>query len=127
MKWLKVYKTFRGGRSKDDYMMLPDAMEADDIKEAAENWAERTSGGENYGWVVHWEPVDKPPIEWIDNKIESLERQIEIIDKNITTYEKERKVILEKIESNEEKIEIASIEKKKMIDDIMEFIRKESL
>jgi hypothetical protein len=125
MKWLKVYKTFRGGRSKDDYIRLPDVMDADDIKEAAENWAERAPGGENYGWTVHWEPVDKPPIEWIDKKIEGLERRIEAIDSNIRTMENEKVEILEKIRLKEEKINLTITEKNKIVADIMDFMRKE--
>jgi hypothetical protein len=122
-KWLRVWKTFRGGVSKPDYIMLhPD----DDERESARNWADRTVGGSNYGWTVHWKPVDMPPIEWIDKKIEGLERQIKAVDSNIKTYKKEKEEILKKIEVNQTKIETTIIEKDKMMDDIMEFIRRES-
>ena len=76
--WLKVYKTYRGGRSKDDYIKLPKDADKDDRKEYAVLWAENSPGGENYGWMVHWEPVDSPPLEWLRRElrytISSLQR-----------------------------------------------------
>ncbi len=120
-KWLRVWKTFRGGVSKPDYIMLhPD----DDEKECAENWAEKAPGGHNYGWTVHWKSVDAPPIEWIDNEIKGLERQIKAIDTHIVTYEKEKKIILKKIELSEKKINLATINRDKMLDDLVSNVRK---
>jgi len=72
--WLKVYKTFRGGRSKDDFIEVPDDCDDEDQKEAAKDWAERTDGGHAYGWTVYWEPKTPPP-EWVEKKIASLRRR----------------------------------------------------
>jgi hypothetical protein len=105
-KWLKVWKKFRGGVSKPDYLMMhPD----DDKEETAEIWATKAPGGHSYGWTVYWKSVDAPPIEWIDNEIEGLERQMKAIDSHIVTYKKEKEIILKKIEVNETKIEIHSL------------------
>ena len=122
-KWLKVRKSYQGGTSPDDYIIL---HPNDNPEEAARSWANKSPGGHNYGWTVHWSPVDSPPVEWIDKKIASLEKRIKVIDLNVKTMEKEKETILKKIEVNQAKIEINTIEKHKMMDDIMEFIRKES-
>jgi len=67
--WLKVYKTFRGGKSEDDYIKLPDDEKEQFYQDYAISWAEKTRGGENYGWIVHWEPVEYPPIEWLEAEL----------------------------------------------------------
>jgi len=116
-KWLRVRKSYQGGTSSFDYIMLhPD----DTAEEAARSWANRSPGGSNYGWTVHWTPVEMPPVEWIDSKIASLEKKIKIIDKNIVTYTKEKELLLKKIKANEVKINLASIERDLTIDKLME-------
>lgn len=68
MRFLKVYKTFRGGRH-DGWVIVPDwAEDPEDIEYLAKNWAEKTPGGDNYGWTVHWE-FGTPPIEWLEKEL----------------------------------------------------------
>jgi hypothetical protein len=74
LKWLKVWKKFRGGVSNPDYIMMhPD----DDKQESAESWAERSPGGHSYGWTVYWVPVELPPQKWLKNEIDDSLRQID--------------------------------------------------
>lgn len=76
--WLKVFKTFKGGRSQDDYIELPDGEKEEYHQDYAISWAEDSPGGENYGWVVHWKAVEHPPLEWLRKElrytISSLQR-----------------------------------------------------
>lgn len=68
MKFLKVYKTFRGGRH-DGWVVVPEwAKEEADIEYLAKIWAARAPGGDNYGWTVHWE-FGTPPIEWLEKEL----------------------------------------------------------
>ncbi len=119
-KWLKVRKSYQGGVSPDDYVMLhPD----DNAEEAARSWANKSPGGHSYGWTVHWSPVDSPPVEWLDKKIASLERQVKAIDSHIVTMEDEKDEILEKIRLSEEKIVKAAIDRDEIIEDMLKWIR----
>jgi len=72
--WLKVWKTYRGGTSKIDY--IESETDDDSQKENAKDWAANTSGGHCYGWKVYWEPVICPSDEWINEKIKSTEHAI---------------------------------------------------
>ena len=113
-KWLRVRKTYQGGTSDFDYIMLhPD----DNAEEAARSWARKSPGGHNIGWTVHWTPVDMPPIKWIDKKIEGLERQLKAVESNIEIHKKEEEIILKKMELNEKKLNLAITDKNKLIKD----------
>lgn len=81
--WLKIHKTFRGGRSKPHYIELDPSEESDYDskeeyhKELATDWAEGADGGHNYGWRVYWEEIDKPPQEWLVKHIKGLKDTLE--------------------------------------------------
>lgn len=77
MTWYRVYKTFRGGKSQYDYLEVPKYTKLKDVKDYAEDWAENTPGGHNYGWTVYWKKVRRPPKKWFQKEIEILKRQIE--------------------------------------------------
>lgn len=74
--WIKVYKTFRGGRSADDYLLLDESFTEDEVQEEAISWADKTSGGSNYGWKVYWEE-GTPTLQWLNDEIDSATATIE--------------------------------------------------
>ena len=75
MKWLKVHKTFRGGRSKDHFIEVVDNCSSDEQGDIAREWAEESEGGHNYGWTVYWKVVNFPPIEWLEKEIEWMQHK----------------------------------------------------
>jgi len=81
MGWYKVHKTFRNGQypEKDgmaEYIEVPKGTKKDDVKDYAEDWAERAEGGHNYGYKVFWKRVSKPSQLWLkkerDKEMESI-------------------------------------------------------
>lgn len=87
MKWYKVYKTFRGGQSKLDYISVPDDCDEEGVREEAEYWADSSAGGSNYGWTVYWTKIDKPPIDWIQKQIYNILYNIEHYKNKLKEYE----------------------------------------
>ena len=83
--WLKVHKTYRGGKSAFDYIQIDKNT---DQEEEARNWAERSPGGKNYGWEVHWEEVSRPPNPWLIKEIISAKNRILNTTAWITELEK---------------------------------------
>jgi len=68
LRFLRVRKTFRGGEHKG-WVLVPDwAQSPEDIEWLARNWAEKSPGGHNYGWTVHWE-FGTPPKIWLENEL----------------------------------------------------------
>ena len=97
MIWLKVRKHYRGGRSKNDYLLSDPDPERQE--ENAKDWAEHSEGGHCYGWTVYWEEVEKPPEEWLKKEIASVPEKIEDSKKRIralTRYSKKLEGLLEK-------------------------------
>ena len=72
MTWYKVYKTYRNGKSEIDYFEIPKYSKKDSVEEIAITWAEKTPGGENYGWRVYWEGVKKPSKKWLKKEIKKI-------------------------------------------------------
>jgi len=70
MAWYKIWKTFRGGESPVDYMEVPKYTKIKDVCDYAEEWADSTGGGENYGWRVYYNKVRRPSKVWIKNQIQ---------------------------------------------------------
>ncbi len=89
MTWYRVYKTFRNGQSKISYFEVPKYSKKDIVEDYARDWAERTSGGHNYGWTVYWSRVKKPSRKWLIYKIESLKQDIPYYKERIK-YTKKR-------------------------------------
>jgi len=86
VRWLKVWKTFRGGMN-EGYIMCNKSSDEEDFEAYARDWAEKSSGGHNYGWVVHWKEVDKPSPEWIhreqvklNSRLRGIKWQLDILE-----------------------------------------------
>ncbi|NOQ49801.1 MAG: hypothetical protein GQ553_03990 [Nitrosomonadaceae bacterium] len=76
MKFLKVWKTFRGGQH-EGWVIVPEwAKDPEDIKWLAKNWAENSIGGYNHGYTVHWE-FGVPTMDWLKGELGSA---MEIVD-----------------------------------------------
>jgi len=88
MTWYRVYKTFRGGKSPVGYFSVPKYSRKEYVKERACDWAENTSGGENYGWTVHWSRIKKPPKKWFKQEIENFLALINDYKETIKEYQK---------------------------------------
>ncbi len=84
MTWYKVYKRFRGGQSPVGYFSVPKYSDKEVVKDAAEDWAENTLGGENYGWTVYWSKAKRPSKKWLKRKIGVLCGTIEDCELRIT-------------------------------------------
>ena len=81
--WIKLIKHFQGG-SHTDYMLVDekDIDTPDKEQELMENWGENSDGGHNYGYKVDMHALDEnelPPLEWIEKKLASNEREIEYL------------------------------------------------
>jgi len=81
MGWYRVYKTFRGGQypSKGklaEYIETPKGTSLDDVKDYAEEWADRTPGGHNYGYQVYWNRVSRPSRAWLKSRCGDLKESI---------------------------------------------------
>jgi len=76
MAWYKVYKIFRGGKSKPDYIEVPKYTKAKDVEGYARDWAKSSPGGHNYGWTVYWSKIKNPPKKWLIGEIEDHECSI---------------------------------------------------
>ena len=66
MRWLKVWKRFRGGASKPSYIQ---SLCEEEDEGSARDWAERSPGDHEAGWTVYWEEVDSLPVDLIEDKI----------------------------------------------------------
>ncbi len=93
--WLEVWKYFKGGKSKMDYLEVSDGASRPHQEDEAKYWAERVPGGENYGWTVYWEEVDCPPLDWLEKRMVSLrERSIEYVELSVKLRKKANKIEL---------------------------------
>ena len=102
--WLKVYKTYRGGRSNFDYIEVDDYDKPEIQEEMSRDWAENTSGGSNYGWTVYREEIDRPPLEWINKEILSCYDGISNLEDKIEEL-KDLEDKIEELKDLEDKIE----------------------
>lgn len=87
MRFLKVWKTFRGGVN-EGWVIVPDwAKDPEDIKWLATHWAENSPGGYSYGWTVHWE-FGTPPLDWLKGELESAMDIVESKQSYVNLVEK---------------------------------------
>lgn len=85
--WIKFVKHFQGG-SKDDYMLVnPEDIDTPDKCETLmEYWGAQSEGGHYHGYRVDMFQLDEnelPPMEWIEKKLASNEREIGYLLKKI--------------------------------------------
>ena len=78
MKWLKVWKTYKGSE-RSGYTTV-ESYDEKEKEKAARMWAEKTPGGHNYDWAIHWEEVEKPDQEWLQKEYDRLKRKYDYID-----------------------------------------------
>ena len=95
MTWYKIHKTYRGGGSPIDYIEVPKGTKKDEVKEIAEAWAERRSGGGEAGWTVYWKRVNKPSQKWLSQEITLLHRKIDNCMHQVQLAEDEIKKLAE--------------------------------
>jgi len=89
MRWYRFWKTVHGHPAGELYTELdyePDDEE--NLKNEAEDWADRIHGGSHTGYKYGYQHVDKPPKEWIEHEIRECEDAIKINRRCIKKYKK---------------------------------------
>ena len=81
MTWHRIHKHFQGGRTprdpnEFDYIEVPNGTKRDEVRDYAEDWADRTPGGHAYGYRVYWSRVRRPSKQWLQNRINCLENRL---------------------------------------------------
>ena len=79
MGWYRVYKTFQGGcypSKNNEYIEVPKGTRLGEVQGYAEEWADRTPGGHNYGYRVYWTRVSRPSKVWLKGRCSDLKKSI---------------------------------------------------
>jgi len=76
-RWVRFWRSFRSGRSATTFQRLTNhgTTDEDYLRHEAERWAS-DQGPASYDFRYGWEIVDKPPLEWLMERIDRLERTI---------------------------------------------------
>jgi len=76
-RWVRFWRSFRSGRNATTFQRLSyhGTTDEDYLRHEAERWA--SDQGPNSEFRYGWEIVDKPPLEWLMERIDQLDQSID--------------------------------------------------